>query len=100
MKNKITFNEAKEKNFKILEIYVPVVDRVHGAHHPEFHKVRAEYDEIVKKVNESGEEVPKLDTEFKKLREITDNYTVPGDVCESYDAVYTKLKELDNAYQG
>ena len=34
-----------------------------------------------------------------KLREITDNYTVPGDVCESYEAVYNMLAELDKAYE-
>lgn len=40
-----------------------------------------------------------LDNEFKQLREITDNYTVPGDVCESYEAVYNMLSELDDAYK-
>jgi hypothetical protein len=32
MTMRMTFNEAKEKNFKILEQYVPIVDRVHGAY--------------------------------------------------------------------
>ena len=40
-----------------------------------------------------------LKEEFVKLREITDNYTVPGDVCESYEAVYNMLAELDKAYE-
>lgn len=42
---------------------------------------------------------PDLVDEFVKLREITDNYTVPGDVCESYEAVYNMLAELDRAYE-
>jgi len=32
------------------------------------------------------------------LRETTNNYTVPDDVCESYEAVYNMLSELDKAY--
>ena len=38
-----------------------------------------------------------MDNEFKQLREITDNYTVPSDVCETYEAVYNMLSELDEA---
>ena len=41
-----------------------------------------------------------LDTEILKLREITNNYEVPGDVCESYEAVYVMLKEIDDTYFG
>ncbi|MFA7115408.1 MAG: iron-sulfur cluster repair di-iron protein, ric, partial [Candidatus Omnitrophota bacterium] len=26
------------------------------------------------------------------------DYTVPGDVCESYEAVYNMLSEVDQAY--
>ena len=45
------------------------------------------------------EEIIQNSTRFVKLREITDNYTVPGDVCESYEAVYNMLAELDKAYE-
>lgn len=92
------FNEAK-KNLKKLKLFVPVVARVHGGNHPEFHDVRKLYNEINAKIKEAGLEKPKLDNEFKQLREITDNYTVPGDVCESYQAVYNMLAEIDEAYQ-
>jgi regulator of cell morphogenesis and NO signaling len=56
------------------------------------------FDEINEKMKNAGSEKPELDNEFEKLREITDNYRVPGDVCESYEAVYNMLDELDNAY--
>lgn len=92
------FNEAK-KNLKKLKLFVPVVARVHGGSHPEFHDVRKVYDEISAKIKAAGMEKPNLDNEFKQLREITDNYTVPGDVCESYQAVYNMLAEMDEAYQ-
>ena len=93
------FNEALEQNLGRLEQYVPVVARVHGGSHPEFHDVKRIFDEVSVKVKKAGSEKPNLDNEFKELRDITDNYTVPGDVCESYEAVYNMLEEVDKAYQ-
>jgi regulator of cell morphogenesis and NO signaling len=95
-----TFNEVKEKYLERLGQFVPVVARVHGGTHPEFHEVRKLFDEINAKIKEAGSEKPELDNEFKQLREITNNYTVPSDVCESYEAVYNMLAEVDKAYQG
>ncbi|NLZ92714.1 MAG: iron-sulfur cluster repair di-iron protein, ric [Firmicutes bacterium] len=93
------FNEVKERNLARLEQFVPIVARVHGGTHPEFHDVHKLFAEITAKIKEAGSEKPELDLEFKQLREITDNYTVPCDVCESYEAVYNMLAELDEAYQ-
>ena len=74
MSRQLNFNQVKETHLKTLAQYVPVVAKVHGGN-------------------------PDLKEEFVKLREITDNYTVPGDVCESYEAVYNMLAELDKAYE-
>jgi len=93
------FNEAVEQNLGRLEQYVPVVARVHGGSHPEFHDVKKIFDEVNVKIKNTGAGKPDLDNEFKELRQITDNYTVPGDVCESYEAVYNMLAELDRAYE-
>ena len=93
-----TFNDAKEKNFERLEQFTPIVDRVHGENHPEFHKVKELWEKIQEKTEASGSKKPELDTEFTKLREITNNYMVPDDVCESYEAVYNMLEEIDAAY--
>lgn len=93
------FNELKNKYIKRLEQFVPVVDRVHGQHHPEFHEVRRLFDDMNKKIKEAGQQKPDLDNEFNKLREVTNNYTVPEDVCETYEAVYNMLAELDEAYR-
>ena len=92
------FNEATQKNLKKLELFVPVVARVHGGTHPEFHDVRKIFDEISAKIKEAGSEKPELDNEFKQMREITGNYTVPADVCESYEAVFHMLAEMDEGY--
>lgn len=92
------FNEIKEKNLEKLELYVPVVARVHGETHPEIHEVHEVYNIIIGKIKEAGSERPELNDEFKELRSITDDYRVPGDTCESYEAVYNMLAELDSSY--
>lgn len=99
MSRQLTFNEVKKNHFPKLELYVPVVARVHGKNHPEFHEVVKLFNTIHEKIKKAGSERPELKEEFNKLREITNNYTVPGDVCESYEAVYNMLAEVDKAYQ-
>ena len=96
----IKFNQVKDKNIATLELYVPIVARVHGESHPEFHQVHRLFDEMNKKMKEAESKKPVLDNEFKELRKITDNYTVPTDTCESYEAVYNMLSELNGAYEG
>ncbi len=98
MSNQFTFNQEKEMHLKTLKQYVPVVARVHGGSHPEFHEVHKVFDIITKKIEDAGENRPELHEEFVMLREITGDYTVPSDVCESYEAVYSMLFELDKAY--
>lgn len=98
MSKQLTFNEVKKDRFKTLEKYVPIVARVHGGSHPEFHEVHKLFDAINEKTKKAGSNKPELNEEFAKLREVTDNYRVPGDVCESFEAVYSMLAEIDRAY--
>ena len=95
----VNFKEETKTTLKRLEQFVPVVDRVHGAHHPEFHNIKRVFEKINEKVKASSKDKPNLDNEFKELREITDNYTVPGDVCESYEAVFSMLSQVEEAYK-
>ncbi|NLM52161.1 MAG: iron-sulfur cluster repair di-iron protein, ric [Firmicutes bacterium] len=99
MTNKHIFQEIKDKHFRTLEQYVPIVARVHGKSHPEFFEVKKLFDVLTQKIKEAGSELPDLNEEFAQLRELTNNYTVPDDVCESYEAVYNMLAELDQAYR-
>lgn len=92
------FMEAIEKHFKTLELYTPIVAKVHGGNHPEFHKVHEVFKSIKEKVQEGFSKEVDLYDEFAKLREVTNGYTVPEDVCESYEAVYKMLEELDKIY--
>ena len=91
------FKKALKKNEEKLGLYVPVVARVHGESHPEFHEVKRLYGQLMKR----GKEDPKadLDKDFESLHKITDGYTVPCDVCETYEAVYQMLSELEAAYK-
>ncbi len=92
------FNAVKDENFEKLNQFTPVVDRVHGENHPEFHEVKDLWFQINDKTEEAGSGKPELEAEFSRLREITNDYKVPGDVCESYEAVYNMLEEVDEAY--
>lgn len=99
MPNQSIFNLETKSKFKTLDQYVPVVARVHGASHPEFLEVRKVYDHIIEKMKASGDKKANLNEEFAQLREITNHYKVPGEVCESYEAVYHMLAEVDELYQ-
>lgn len=88
------FNEVLTNNKEKLAMYVPVVARVHGPTHPEFYEVQKEYDVIVTKLNANED----LNEQFANLRSITHNYRIPEDTCETYEAVYMMLGELDSAY--
>ncbi len=98
MSGELTFNQVKEMHLETLKQYVPIVARVHGEAHPEFHEVHKLFDAINVKIKEAGANKPELKEEFIKLREITEDYTVPRDVCESYEAVYKMISQLDKAY--
>ncbi len=98
MSNKLSFNQVIQEHSKKLALYVPIVSRVHGGTHPEFLKVHKLYDAINDKIKEAGSNKPDLNEEFTALRTITNDYTIPGDVCESYEAVYNMLGEIDKAY--
>ena len=98
MSEYVLFNQVREKYLSILEQYVPIVAWVHGGNHPEFHEVRAIFDRLVGKIRTAGADKPELLEEFAELREITRNFRVPQHVCETYEAVYQMLDELDTAY--
>lgn len=98
MTNELSFRKAQEKRFVTLNQYVPIVAKVHGGTHPEFHEVRKLFDAINEKTKKSSSAKPDLNEEFRKLRELTKHYMIPDDVCESYEAVYKILAELDEAY--
>lgn len=94
----VPFNEIVENYSSKLDLYTTAITRAHGKNHPEAFEVRELFEVMNDKVKEAGKEKPNLDEEFTKLRDITDNYTIPGDVCETYAGVYNMLSEADKSY--
>lgn len=91
-----TFNDVYSTHKENLELYVPVVARVHGPSHPVFYDVQKNYDELI--TNIQNNKLEELKSIFENLRKITDNYIIPADTCETYEAVYKMLEALDVAY--
>ena len=93
-KNKTSLNSY----IKEIESYIRIVSRVHGNMHPEIKEVEKIYDRLISMILDKNENVIDIDKEFYSLRKITNNYTIPEDVCESYERVYYLLEELDKEY--
>ena len=94
-----TFNEVITNHFEKLDLYTTAITRAHGKNHPEAFEVRELFEKLSKKVKDAGTNKPVLDVEFAQLRKITNNYAIPGDVCETYAGTYEMLSEVDKAYQ-
>lgn len=92
-----TFEEIFANYVDKLDLYTNAITRAHGSSHPEAFDVRKLFEALNKKVTEQD---LNLNDEFAKLREVTNDYKVPGDVCETYAATYEMLSELDKAYKG
>ncbi|QGU03472.1 iron-sulfur cluster repair di-iron protein, ric [Corynebacterium comes] len=67
----------------------PIVERVHGAHHPEMTRVREIAEELVRADTARSAEL------FGELRAVTGSYAVPDDVCEAFEATYNALEHAD-----
>ena len=87
--------EENQEILKQLDLFVPIVNKVHGKNHPEYNEVKRNYDFIDNKLNNNDFN---LTVEFNNLKKITNNYKIPNDVCESYEAVYNMLEKLDNSF--
>lgn len=87
--------KENQEILKQLKLFVPIVNKVHGKNHPEFSDVLSNYEIINNKLNNNDFN---LSNEFYNLKEITNNYNVPSDVCESYEAVYNMLEKLDVSF--
>ena len=70
---------------KELDKILPVVERVHGEHHPELHEVAKLYGEL-----KQGADVKAA------LRKTTGNFAVPGDACPTFAKTYADLEKLCN----
>lgn len=75
-----------------------IIPRVDGEKHLELNEVRDIWSQMNKKIKKSHTDKPDLDTELIRLREVTGNYKILSDACETYESVYKILEETDKAY--
>ena len=73
--------------------YAPIIERVHGANHPELTRVREITEQLA--AADATTDVAPLLTE---LRRVTDGYAIPDDVCETFEATYAALAEVEAQY--
>lgn len=83
-----------------LDKILPVVERVHGEHHPELHRVADLYADLKENVviedeNAAVQDVNAVAEIFGQLREITSDFTAPEDACPTYRKVYADLAILE-----
>ena len=89
----MTIKEYLTENQEKLDLYTTAITRAHGKNHPETFDVRDLYTELEPAIlNEDSETVTTI---FGKLREVTSNYEIPNDVCETFEATYKLLGEMD-----
>lgn len=70
----------------------PIVERVHGQNHPELTRVR----ELTEQLQDTQADTSAV---FAQLRDVTHDYTVPGDACEAYQWTYQALERADKAHR-
>nr|WP_276939796.1 iron-sulfur cluster repair di-iron protein, ric [Helcococcus sueciensis] len=87
------YRKKNKDLFEKLDFYLPIVKKVHGKDHEEIFEVDKIYNSIKENLDNSNRE--KLEDDFINLRKITNDYTIPQDTCETYEAVYKILKKLD-----
>ncbi|HLS34320.1 MAG TPA: hypothetical protein VK039_12085 [Brevibacterium sp.] len=68
----------------------PLIERVHGANHPELTRVR----EITLALQEPGSSARTAEL-FTELRTVTDNYTLPDGACEAFEGTYRAPEKAD-----
>lgn len=73
--------------------FAPIIERVHGEHHPELTRVR----QLTEQLQQAKNAAAASDL-FGQLRTVTDHYAVPADGCEAYQATYQALERADKQH--
>ncbi len=70
MENNTSFTQIKKEYLNILKQYVPIVDRVHGANHPEFHEVRRIFENLHIEMEQTGTKKTELQEFFFSTKKL------------------------------
>lgn len=89
-----TFDKFANDQFERLDLYTTVIVRAHGDKHPEFRDIRSSFE----KIQEKYRKITDLTSEYQTLREVTNDYTVPADTCETTESTFDLLKKSDELY--
>lgn len=71
-----------------------LIERLHGATHPELTRVRAE---ITLALQQSGNETRTIELS-NELRTLTQNCALPNDACEAFEATHQALERADRQH--
>ncbi len=71
----------------------PLIERVHGERHPELTRVR----ELTLALQQHDGSTPATEL-FTQLRAVTENYAIPEDACEAFEATYQALARADQQH--
>lgn len=82
-----------QAEFPKLDYFTQQIVKVHGAHHPELAEVRELFVAITAKL-QNDLDAADLSPEFQQLQAVTDNYAIPDDACEAYQATYQLLHQF------
>lgn len=84
------------ENNEQLALYTKAITKAHSKKHPEVFEVHKLYQEIQKKAQQENWD---LTQEFAELRQLTDTYTIPTDVCQTFEKTYRLLATFDQLQQ-
>lgn len=81
-----------------LAMYTGAIAKVHSRLHPEVHEVKALYEDILSEVKQD-EKSAGLRKAFDRLVELTNNFEIPADTCETFAAVYQDLATANQLFR-
>lgn len=72
----------------------PVVEKVHGALHPELTEVRELTESLA-----AAKDPAEIEGYYATLRKVTSDYAIPDGVCEGFESAYRALEESEQAWR-
>ncbi|MCZ8466532.1 iron-sulfur cluster repair di-iron protein, ric [Streptococcus uberis] len=73
-----------------LELYTKAITKAHGKNHPEVFEVSRLYETIKAKVDKGDD----FTAEIAQLKDITNDFAIPDDVCATFEETYKLLKKV------
>jgi regulator of cell morphogenesis and NO signaling len=98
MSQTLSFYQLLEKDFKTLEVFLPIVTKVHAKEHPEFAVISQEFNKILDKSRQFEKSDLDITEELAVIDGLTKGYSLPAGACEAFTAVYKALAKINQVY--